>query len=410
MIGNRSFSSLKRKRDKKLESRKPVRARMRLTARVYLLFRKLYEEQSEIIMHDKLCNAADMFRRETISIWGRAINSLCEKADDNDNASRHISITDQKSGLKISILNLLKLNSKFLIGHFLVTNSDGRSKRVVDFLQVLKLFEDELFGDAYYDLNFRANVNSRKPINLPKDEDVRIILDECKSIMTDITATTLILFNARRGGEPVHLTIKQWEEAVNGEWVDEVGESPYEMLVTYQTGKGADHLVPVMFPVETLQAMRYLTNENVRREAGVLPTNNYVFPSLKKSGGHASGWHSINYILKKLCMKGVINATLNRHRVTSLLAKLQLSEKENELIFKHFGHSENMNKNKYQAAAGSLQLKTMGKRLQEIKSGKWKSSCSEGNDQCLLLSAWCSTALCIIVDFGDTVSRCLCQA
>ena len=151
-----------------------------------------------------------------------------------------------------------------------------------------------------------------------------------------------------------------------------MGESPDEMLVTYQTGKGADHLVPVMFPVEMLQAMRYLTNENVRREAGVLPTNNYVFRSLKKSGGHASGWHSINYILKKLCMKGAINATLNRHRVTSL------SEKEKELIFKHFGHSKNMNKNKYQAAAGSLQSKTTGKRLQEINQENGKAPLGGG--------------------------------
>ena len=58
--------------------------------------------------------------------------------------------------------------------------------------------------------------------------------------------------------------------------------------------------------------------------------------------------------------------------VASLLAKLQLIEKEKELIFKHFGRPENINKNKYQPAGGSLQLQTKGKRLQEIhqESGK----------------------------------------
>ena len=85
------------------------------------------------------------------------------------------------------------------------------------------------------------------------------------------------------------------------------------MVVTNQTGKWADHLVLVMFPVWTLQAMRYLTQHNVMREAGVLPTNTYVFTSLKKNGGHASGRHSINYILKKLYMKRAINDILNRH-------------------------------------------------------------------------------------------------
>ena len=133
----------------------------------------------------------------------------------------------RKVELKISILNLLKLNAKYLIGHFLVSNSDIRSKRVVDFLQVLKLFEDELFGDAYYDLNYRVNVNSRKPVNLPKDEDVNLILDDCKSIMNSINVfdlphesfitirsavvTTLIIFNARRGGEPVRPNNKSVE-------------------------------------------------------------------------------------------------------------------------------------------------------------------------------------------------------
>ena len=48
-----------------------------------------------------------------------------------------------------------------------------------------------------------------------------------------------------------------------------------------------------------------------------------------------------------------------------LLARLRLWEKEKELIFKHLGHSENINKNKYQAVAGSMQLQTTGKQLQE---------------------------------------------
>ena len=52
------------------------------------------------------------------------------------------------------------------------------------------------------------------------------------------------------------LTINQWKEAINGEWVDKADQDTEDMLVTYQTGKGADHLVPVMFPPDTLAAMR----------------------------------------------------------------------------------------------------------------------------------------------------------
>lgn len=56
-----------------------------------------------------------------------------------------------------------------------------------------------------------------------------------------------------------------------------------------------------------------------------------------------------------------------------LLARLQLSDKEKQLVFTHFGHSENINKHKYQAV-GTLQLQTTGKRLSEIHNGKKKQT------------------------------------
>ena len=396
MFGSRSFSALKRKKDKKTEAKRSVRARMRLTARVYLAFQDEYSRQSEIVVSDKLSNAGDMYRRETITVLGRAIDRLSEKSNDDDKETAELSITGQKSGLKISILNLLKLTAKFLIGHFLIKNQDERSKAVVDFIQVLKLFENELFGDAYYELNFRKNVKDRKPINLPKNSDVQLLIEECNSIMSSIdvydfsadcyvnirsaTATALIIFNARRGGEPVRLVRRQWEEALNGEWMEreDVPEDINEnILVTYQTGKGADHLVPVMFPPETHMAMKYLTDKEVRKNAGVNITNEYVFASTQQSTSHASGWHCINDILKRLDIKGAINATKNRHRVASLLSHLQLSEKEKELVFKHFGHSKEMNENVYQAAAGSLQVATTGQKLLEIHAGTSKQKVPE---------------------------------
>ena len=384
MIGNRSFSALKRKKDKKTETSKYVRARMRLTARIYMAFRDEYAKQKDIKLEEKLNNAADIYRREVITVLGRAINQLCEKSTDGDVATA-VTVTDQKSGLKINILNLLKLTAKLLIGHFLIQNLDARSKMVVDFVQVLRLFQDELFGDAYYDLSYRKNVKNRKPLNLPRNDDVQLLLHECEEVMKtadmfDIsgdsyvslraaTVTYLIIYNARRGGEPVRLQVQQWKEALNGEWVDndmEEEEETDDELVTYQTGKGANHLVPVFFPPVTHTAMKYLTDKEIRRNAGVLCTNEYIFASTQNSASHASGWHSINSILERLQIKGAINATQNRHRVASLLSHLKLTEKEKELIYKHFGHSKNINENVYQAAAGSLQLATTAQKLQLI--------------------------------------------
>ena len=62
---------------------------------------------------------------------------------------------DKESGIKISIINLIKLTGQMLIGNFLVLQKDSRSKKVVDLLKVFKLFENQIFGDGYYDLNFR---------------------------------------------------------------------------------------------------------------------------------------------------------------------------------------------------------------------------------------------------------------
>ena len=226
-------------------------------------------------------------------------------------------------------------------------------------------------------------------MNLPKDKDVTLLLDECKTVIESIDeyhypansftnirsalVTILITFCARRGGEPVRLQMYQWSEAKNGDWIDKK-DLPQDfdklsMLITYQPGKGSDHLVPVMFLSMAIKGMNYITNESVRVEAGVNKENSYVFPSTQNSKGHASGWHSINEILTQLNRKGAINATRNRHQVASLFAKLQLSKQEQDLIFQHFGHSENINMNVYQAPLGAMQLKTTGHRLLQINAG-----------------------------------------
>ena len=130
----------------------------------------------------------------------------------------------------------------------------------------------------------------------------------------------LIIFNARRGGEPSRLMKYQWEEALNGEWLDKSHELGVDleteengMLVTFQTGKGKDHLVPVFFPMETHRAIKYLMDPNIRTEAGVLEANKYMFAATKGSKGHTSGWHCIDASLQRLSLPGAFNATKNRH-------------------------------------------------------------------------------------------------
>lgn len=385
MVGARSHTAIKRKQDKVNENMRTVRSRMRLMSRVYLAYREIYQDQSNVVIQDLSNDSSDMYRREGISILALAAEKLSEK-DTKEDYNNNGAVLNQKSGLKVSILNMIKLTGKYIIGHYLMKNEDKRADYVVMFLKVLKGFENDLFGDAYYDIANRRNSTLRKPINLPKEDDVKMLLDECNLIMgqcqldfpdpncyvnmRSATLTSLIIFNARRGGEPSRLSIKQWEEAMRGEWIDSCDlPSDFESgssLITFQTGKGKNHLVSVIFPSETLNAVKFLADPKIRQNAGVLATNYFLFPSTQHGKGHADGWHSINDILKKLSLKGAINATRNRHRVASLLAKLSLTQKEKDLIYTHFGHSEEINQGVYQAAGGSQQLNITGNYLTQI--------------------------------------------
>lgn len=211
---------------------------MPFTARVLIAFKNVYSNQTEVKLEHKLENAADIFRCETILNLGEAIIEICEKPEtvDTEVADSNESLTGQKLGLKISILNLLKYNAKYLIGCFPMKNQGNSSKSVNDLLQGLRLVEDEIFGDALYYMNYRRNVKQRKPKKLPNHEDVQKFMDECSEVMKAInvfnafweqfvvvraaTATYLIIFNACHGGESIRLLISQ-SEALNGVWTDQ---------------------------------------------------------------------------------------------------------------------------------------------------------------------------------------------
>ena len=140
--------------------------------------------------------------------------------------------------------------------------------------------------------------------------------------------------------------------------------------MTFQTGKGRDHLVPVFFPKVTHKALEYLVRGEVRDNANVSKENEYIFANTQQSKQYSNGWHCLNQMLTKIFKKGAFNATKNRHRVASILARFNLNEEEKQLVYEHFGHSGKMNQDVYQTAAGSRQIKTTGKMLLEVRIRK----------------------------------------
>ena len=117
IVGRRFFGGTKRKKNKVVGTVKTVRRRMRLKARLYLSFREFYSKQSAINLTYAQGNAAHMYRRENITTLGEAINALSDRSDYDIN---YITVTDQKTGLKISIRNLLIITANYLTRYYLV--------------------------------------------------------------------------------------------------------------------------------------------------------------------------------------------------------------------------------------------------------------------------------------------------
>ncbi|GFR76745.1 histone-lysine N-methyltransferase SETD8-A [Elysia marginata] len=77
--------------------------------------------------------------------------------------------------------------------------------------------------------------------------DVRLRWDSHDFVrLRNLTVCRLTMFNARRGGEPARLTIKEWDDAFAGAWVDPLGfsiQDPLEQALVskyklaYQAGK-----------------------------------------------------------------------------------------------------------------------------------------------------------------------------
>ena len=87
-----------------------------------------------------------------------------------------------------------------------------------------------------------------------------------------------------------------------------------DLKVMYQTGKGNDHLVPVLVPTDVAPALCLLSRPD-NRKAADMSADNYLFPVVHAGGDHCSGYHSV---CRAVTLSGVedcasITATKMRH-------------------------------------------------------------------------------------------------
>ena len=378
-VGARLYDKTKRKFDKVVEVQRHVRSEMRRLANLYHAFKP------EKIKYN---NALDMFLRVNFEHFRVSLDSVTMDGD------------KVKGGLKHGLYYLIRNAALIWKATFLVQEKDSDARDMDNFLSVFNLYKDYLFGDAAYQINRSRQIKLRKPINLPLEEDIIIMRRHVLSIikkycsdefylfdqhsyveLRNAVCVRLTIFNARRGGEPARLLIEEWRDAENNTWIDNQRSAildPIEksllqsLKICYQGGKGNNHLVPIIIPIDSAKAMSKLCDPGVRFGSGVHVANRYVFPSTQNSERHVSGWHTVENIVKDLDLsnKSLLTATQNRHRVSTIYASLELPEKERDIFYRHMGHSKEINENIYQVPLALQEITKVGRTLKAIDEGK----------------------------------------
>ncbi|MEW8546316.1 MAG: hypothetical protein AB2693_22595, partial [Candidatus Thiodiazotropha sp.] len=299
LIGRRLFQKVNKKPNAVLDTKSNVMRDMRLVARLYQIVRENVE-----------CEAVeDIFLRKNFNALEIAIGRVTK--EDNDTL---------KHGVKYHLYYLICTVHEILVANYLSKDMDERAAEIEKFKKLLDLNKTLLFGDAMYQINMRRQEKLRMPEQMADESDVRKLRQYiCDTItkytseytiigpheyvkLRDSICARITLFNARRGGEPARLRLKQYDDIRTSRWVnskqkrnlDDIDRQLFkEMEVTYQAGKG-DHLVSDFIPKDCRKGLDILTDPEIRHTATVPEYNDFVFASTQGSNFHVNGWDAIN--------------------------------------------------------------------------------------------------------------------
>nr|XP_054772046.1 uncharacterized protein LOC129280011 [Lytechinus pictus] len=328
-IGKKLWSK-KRKVDRKAEVRRGVMRDMR---RIGTFYQEMLNSEEKLgPLKVKKGDVSDIFHCRNFKHLEEAVETMTLKEDQSG----------IKAGLKHCLYYLLKTASRIVKVLYILNNDDEAAIGVDKFVSLFEMNHNFIFGDASYQINNASESKLRRPAERPLENDMSIlrdyILNRTEELLRDeyefmnlhqyielrnLTLCRLTLFNARRG-EPAQLVTKHWEDAESGAWLDQQNMGQLNPLdaaiastlkIAFQTGK-RNALVPILFPKDTVEPLKVLSSEEVRSSVGISSENKFLFPSTT-SGDHVSGWHILDSICKKLNLGKMVNATKNRHRIST---------------------------------------------------------------------------------------------
>ena len=297
----------------------------------------------------------------------------------------------EKIGLKVRIGFVLKRAVKVMRGYFVQKEDSTKEADMTRFLDVLNLNWDFIFFTAQIECELRRG-GLRKPSAMPDEDDISLlktfINDDLKKLtdqyelwdrhqfvqVRNLVVARLTIFNARRGGEPARLTLREWKEAMEGSWIDphlvDKIDNPTEkhliqkLKLAYQSGKGSRKMVPVLITEDIVEPITRLLTE--RKRCNVPDDNTYLFPNTGQSNDHVSGYYCLKSVVDKcpgLKKPQLLIADKFRHRVSTIYANLDVPAEQRQFFYNHMGHSESMNKNVYQCPMAIREVTKVGNFL-----------------------------------------------
>ena len=144
LFGSNMYSKLKGKQDKREEVKRSVMSDMRRIAHLFVHFKVECEQEQK-----PLTSSADILIRSNFEQTKEAIL----KYTDSDGTL--------KAGLKSQLYYVIKRFAKAIKGSYLASDDDAKASEVDKFLDVLRLHDRDIFGDATYKLNMNRQEKLR---------------------------------------------------------------------------------------------------------------------------------------------------------------------------------------------------------------------------------------------------------
>lgn len=345
---------------------------MRILANIVLEMRRLLK---------KGISASQMINPETFATLETAVANCYDKVPDT----------------KIKLQGILKEVAN-VEKSIRIQKKSPDLNEVDNFLTLLNINSVYMFRESARIAARNRNIRLRAPASLPQETDVIQVRDyiqqeisqfevriseydfECPQYnhFRDIVLAKLILFNARRGGEPTKLKLCEYEDSKKGRWtgqlqdmlIDAIDKCLFERyILAYDSGKGCRNLVPILIPNDVVQILDYMIQH--REELGIHKENEYVFANGKLSLNPHRGWESVHKVVRDsgITNPANITATKMRHRASTYFSLLDLAPAEKDAFLKHMGHSADISANVYQCPPAFLEICRVGRFLEALEHG-----------------------------------------